>query len=77
MSEETRRQRVRDVFFCFCLHKIGSKGATVLVAMLSGHLRTSSIAANGVMSLFKRRYLMKEFLWFSFKNQNTRFKTYS
>ena len=64
MNEETGNSRY---FFCFCLHKIGSKGVTVLVAMLSGRLHTSSIAANGVMSLFKRRYLMEEFLWFSSK----------
>ena len=35
--------------------------------MLSGHLRTSSIAANGVMSLFKRRCFMKEFYGFRLK----------
>ena len=35
-------------FLCFCLHKIGSKGATALVARLAGRLRTSRIVANGV-----------------------------
>ena len=63
----------QNCFSCFCFHKIGSEGATALVARLSGRLRTSRIVANGVQVSAQETLAYEGVIIVFFRNQTQGF----